>query len=465
MTVRHRRVGRPPLPQRAAAAVALLTLAGALAAAVIAVLPVLVVLPVAAAGVVGTVLAGWTALVCRGRRRAAGLLLALLACAGTVALLGVQTVAGAVLVLLLVAVSNAAARVALAPAALAHLGRRVGPARRGALFMNARSGGGKVARFRLAEEARRRGITPIMLQPGNDLRVLAERAVADGADVIGVAGGDGSLALVADVARRHDVAFVCVPAGTRNHFALDLGLDRRDVASALDAFGEAIERRVDLATVADRVFVNNASLGVYATIVQSEAYRGAKLATAGSMLPDLLGPSAAPFDLRYVGPDGTPAGGAEVLLVSNNPYRLRALAGIGSRPHLDTGVLGIVAVRAEKAADILSLLASEAAGTTVRPELRQWTTPTFRVDSDAPVPAGVDGEALLLQPPLQFRAMPAALRVRLPLTAPGARQGTLGQPGVRQTVTALFDVLAGIRPVGVKYTPGPIRGANSGVLR
>jgi diacylglycerol kinase family enzyme len=448
MTVRHRRVGRPPLPQRVAAAVALLALACALAAAVIAVLPVLVVLPVAAAGVVGTVLAGWTALVCRGRRRAVGLLLAVVACAGTVALLGVQTVAGAVLVLLLVAGSNAAARVALAPAAIAQLGRRVRPARRAVLLMNARSGGGKVARFRLAEEAQRRGVTPVVLQPGDDLRVLAERAVADGADVIGVAGGDGSLALVADVARRHDVGFVCVPAGTRNHFAFDLGLDRREVVSALDAFGEAIERRVDLAAVADLVFVNNASLGVYGAIVRSEAYRGAKLATAGSMLPDLLGPGAAPFDLRYLGADGTPGGGAEVLLVSNNPYRLDALAGIGSRPRLDAGVLGIVAVRAKRAADMLAFLASEAAGTeaagsTVRPELRQWTAPTFRVDSDGPVPAGVDGEPLLLQPPLEFRAMPAALRVRLPLTAPGARRGDRGQPGVRETVTSLLHVLGG----------------------
>ena len=62
---------------------------------------------------------------------------------------------------------------------------------------------------------------------------------------------------------------VCVPAGTRNHFALDLGLNREDVTGAVDAFAEALERRVDLATVNDRVFVNNCSLGLYAKIVQS----------------------------------------------------------------------------------------------------------------------------------------------------------------------------------------------------
>jgi diacylglycerol kinase family enzyme len=106
--------------------------------------------------------------------------------------------------------------------------------------MNPKSGGGKVERFNLVEEARRRGIEPVVLAPGDDLLQLAEQAVAGGADVIGMAGGDGSQALVATVATRHDVGFVCVPAGTRNHLAMDLGLDRADVAGALDAFGEAV---------------------------------------------------------------------------------------------------------------------------------------------------------------------------------------------------------------------------------
>ncbi len=105
-----------------------------------------------------------------------------------------------------------------------------------------------------------------------------------------MAGGDGSQALVATVADRRDIAHVCIPAGTRNHFALDLGLDRDDVVGALDAFTDGAERRIDLAQVNDRVFVNNASLGVYAKVVQSDAYRDAKLETWTGMLPDLLGP-------------------------------------------------------------------------------------------------------------------------------------------------------------------------------
>src|ERR1044072_5450547 len=133
-----------------------------------------------------------------------------------------------------------------------------------------------------------------------------------------MAGGDGSQALVADVARRHDIAFVCVPAGTRNHFALDLGLDRERVADALDASGDAVERRVDLAVLGDSVFVNNASLGVYATVVQSPKYRDAKLATTAEQLPELLGPGPDRFDLHFPRPDGADHPPADVLLISNS---------------------------------------------------------------------------------------------------------------------------------------------------
>ena len=133
-----------------------------------------------------------------------------------------------------------------------------------------------------------------MLGPGDDLRRLAEQAVAGGADVLGMAGGDGSQALVAGVAAAHDVAFVCVPAGTRNHLAMDLGLDRDDVVAALDAFGAAVERRIDLGLVDERVFVNNATMGLYAKIVQSPAYRDHKVDTALELLPGHARPARRP---------------------------------------------------------------------------------------------------------------------------------------------------------------------------
>ena len=166
-----------------------------------------------------------------------------------------------------------------------------------------------------------------------DLLQLAEDAVAGGADVLGMAGGDGSQALVASVASRYDLPFVVVPAGTRNHFALDLGIDREDVVGALDAFTEGVEQVIDLAEVNGRVFVNNASMGVYAKIVQSDDYRDAKMHTTAEMLPQLLGPDATPLDLRFDLPDGREATTAQLILVSNNSYQLGGLRGSFTRHH------------------------------------------------------------------------------------------------------------------------------------
>ena len=306
-------------------------------------------------------------------------------------------------------------------------------ARRPVLIMNPKSGDGKVERFHLEAEARRRGIEPVLLRPGDDLRELAERAAAGGADVIGMAGGDGSQALVASVAAAHGAAYVCVPAGTRNHLALDLGLDRDDVVGALEAFGPAVERPIDLARVGDRVFVNNASLGVYAEAVQRPGYREAKLATISETLPELLGPEAEPLDLRFVGPDGEAQRGAHVILISNNPYSLARLDGLGSRVRLDSGRLGVVAVSVPSAASAAELVALDAAGQVRRyPGWQEWDATAFTIDSGAQVAVGVDGEALSLDPPLEFAILPGALRVRLPVGAAGASPAALAVAPLRE---------------------------------
>lgn len=156
--------------------------------------------------------------------------------------------------------------------------------------MNPRSGGGKVGRFHLVDKARRLGAEVVVLDPDHpqDIAALARRAVAGGADLLGVAGGDGTQALVAGVAAEHDVPFMVVSAGTRNHFAMDLGLDRDDPSTCLEALTDGVELRVDLGLIGDRVFVNNASFGAYAAVVQSPAYRAEKVRTTLQMLPDPL---------------------------------------------------------------------------------------------------------------------------------------------------------------------------------
>ena len=392
-----------------------------------------------------------------GRRR---LVLTVAAVAAVLASIVLVVVLGDLLQLLflvaLVAVSVVATRYALGRD-LGSLrsgptpGVAVGPAVRPVLLMNPRSGGGKVERLGLVAEARRRGIEPIVLAPGDDLLRLAEDAAARGADVLGMAGGDGSQALVAGVAMRHDLAFVCVPAGTRNHLAMDLGLDRDDVVGALDAFGEAVERRIDLGLVGDRVFVNNATAGLYAKIVQSPAYRDRKVGTALELLPGMLGPRAAPFDLRFTGPDGTEHESAHLVMVSNDRYQLDSGDGFGSRRRIDAGTLGIVAASFRSSDDIAWFVELAAVRQVRRfPGWVEWTDTSFELRSTRPVEIGIDGEATLLDPPIRFRIVPGALRVRIPPHAPGYSPAAAVPTSGWSAITALLRTAAG-RPV----TPEP----------
>ena len=267
------------------------------------------------------------------------------------------------------------------------------------LIVNPKSGGGKAQSHDLVGHCRTRGIEPLLLKDGDDISRVATDAVLQGADMLGTAGGDGSQAAVAAVAAEHNLPYVVVPSGTRNHFALDVGVDRNDVVGALDAFFHGRERRIDLAQVNGRVFVNNASMGLYGALVRSPEYRDAKLRTVVEMLPELLGPLAQPFDLRYGDPDDFRYVGAQLLLVSNNRYALDPLGMQGTRGGMDTGTLGVLVVRRAPPLQ----------------RMREWTTRVFRVDSGTRVDLGLDGEAVTLDPPLIFELLPSVLRIQTTL--------------------------------------------------
>ena len=284
------------------------------------------------------------------------------------------------------------------------------------LICNPWSGGGKVERFGLVELAQGLGVEVVMLDHGLDLEQLARDAVARGADCLAMAGGDGSQALVASIAIEHDLPFVCVSAGTRNHFALDLGIDREDPRKCLDAFRDGIERRIDYATVGDRLFVNNVSLGIYATIVQQPGYRDAKSETTKALLPEMLGRAQAPFDLQFTQPDGSEVEGAFLIQVSNNPYVLGATLDASQRRRLDMGRLGVVAITAATGSEAAQVVTLSALGQ--RRRSRHWhefTTERFEVRSrSGKAFAGIDGEALELETPLTFVIHPRGLRLLVP---------------------------------------------------
>jgi diacylglycerol kinase family enzyme len=377
----------------------------------------------------------WYGVLRRGVARVAGLTVAGLALAGAVVLVVTQgTPLADLLVVAGLLVSVAAARATLAvhvdvPGASAP--------RHPVLFFNPRSGGGKAERFSLAAEARARGIEPIELKPGEDLGTLVRGAVDRGADALAMAGGDGSQAIVAAHAAERGLPYACVPAGTRNHFALDLGVDREDVVGALDAFVEGGERTVDLAEVNGRVFVNNVSLGLYAEAVQREGYRDAKLHTLLDTVPDVLGPEGGDLDMRWTGPGGHEHRSGAMVLVSNNKYRLGRAVGSGTRPRIDDGLLGITVLGEPSGR-------GESARALQRP-LREWSAPSFEVDADGPVPAGIDGEALKLDPPLRFRIRPGVLRVRIARQHPGASPSAMVPEGAWAGVVELVRI-AGGRP-------------------
>ena len=266
------------------------------------------------------------------------------------------------------------------------------------LFVNPKSGSGKAAQSGLADRARERGIEVVVTGPDRPLAELVGEAVARGADALGAAGGDGTLAVVAAAAVAHGLPFVCLPAGTRNHFARDLGIDRRDLIGSLDAFTDGAERRIDVGEVNGRLFLNNVSLGIYGAAVRQRAYRDAKARTLVETAAKVLGPSAAATGLEVVDDRGRRHRNPAVVLVSNNPYSLEPPHAPGSRPALDGGLLGVIVLHAPGAAPIPG---------------QAWTTSRVEVTAPAPVHAGIDGEAVELSPPLRFAIHSRALRVRV----------------------------------------------------
>ncbi|MGW9264177.1 diacylglycerol/lipid kinase family protein [Gordonia terrae] len=285
------------------------------------------------------------------------------------------------------------------------------------IIMNPRSGGGKVVRFDLQRQAESLGAEVALLDGPVEIDVvqLARDAVARGADLLGVAGGDGTQALVAGVAAESGVPFLVVSAGTRNHFALDLGLDRQNPARCLDALRDGVEFRVDLGHINGRPFVNNASFGIYAEVVQSPQYRDDKTRTVLRMLPDLLGRGSTSGLRAVIGNESV--ADPQAILVSNGPYATNDVAGLGRRTRIDEGRLGVVTVSVSDTRQAVGLLRR-----THDQGLVQRTATEVTVDADAEViPVGVDGESLQLTTPVRCTITPGALRVRVPRHRPETR--------------------------------------------
>jgi diacylglycerol kinase family enzyme len=289
------------------------------------------------------------------------------------------------------------------------------PARHPYLIMNPKSGDGKVTKFDLKRKAEDLGAEVFLIGGPKpvDVAEVARAAVDNGADLLGVAGGDGTQALVAGVAAEHGIPFMVISAGTRNHFALDLGLNREDPSTCLSALSDGVELRVDLGQINGHTFVNNASFGAYAEVVETPAYRGDKLNTTLNTLPDLLqGHRGARLRARA---DGTEIEAPQALLVSNNPYGGGDIAGLGRRTRLDRGLLGVVSVTVSSAGQAVGLLRGRHAT-----GLRVLAAKQIEITADTPeIPVGVDGESIMMSSPVTCTVSPGALRVWVPRDRPG----------------------------------------------
>jgi diacylglycerol kinase family enzyme len=260
------------------------------------------------------------------------------------------------------------------------------------LLINPRSGDDDPSPDELARAARERGVETRLLKPEDD---PAELARASGAAILGAAGGDGSLALVAAAAIDTGAAFVCIPFGTRNHFARDLGLDRDDPLGALAAFDDdAVERRIDAGKANGRIFLNNISLGAYAGLVhrrERHRRRGEALARARALVQ-----TARRRHRLHARVNGEELA-ARVLLVGNNRYAVDLFT-LGERERLDSGELQLWA-----AAGWLPHAWEERVASRFTIELASRT-----------IRAAIDGEPVLLETPLELESLPRALRVLVP---------------------------------------------------
>ncbi|MET9344473.1 diacylglycerol kinase family protein [Nonomuraea sp. NPDC003804] len=296
------------------------------------------------------------------------------------------------------------------------------------VVMNPGSGGGKVGRFRLVERAGRYGATVRTTGPGQGAAGIARQAVADGAAVLGVAGGDGTVSAVAAVAADAGLPLVVIPAGTRNHFARDLGLDLGDPARALEALHDGEPVRVDLGVVDSHVFVNNVSFGIYAEALLEPEYREAKARTLAEIAPQYL--KGQQWVEASVQAPGERIEHPQVVLVSNNAYHLGTPRHLGRRFTLASGLLGAIVFKRPAGPPPPDLfvrlrrdLRRHAIGASAETGIVAWAAAQVRLDGPAGrLPAGIDGEAVELRLPATCGIRPGALRLLLPRRRPGVPQ-------------------------------------------
>ncbi len=310
------------------------------------------------------------------------------------------------------------------------------------LIINPVSGNGRAIKAHIDELAEKMGIKVIMTKKGVDISESALKAVRAGADVLGISGGDGSIGAVAKIAMEHNLPIVVLPGGTRCHFARDLGLDPKRIIDSLQGFN-GLEKRIDVGDINGRIFLNNASFGLYADIVNHEEYRDNKLQVTRKVLQDIVSEKKKPYDLQFTA-GKTKIKHAILTVVGVNQYNTMSLLELGQRDQLDEGVIQVTIVTKlnnKLVKELLSIVSFKRPTSRREVEgISQWVGKSLVVDSKSKkLVVGVDGESEDYQTPVKIKILPGALRIYLPA------EGVRSRPKNPFSMAIIKEIVQNIR--------------------
>jgi diacylglycerol kinase family enzyme len=246
-------------------------------------------------------------------------------------------------------------------------------------------------------------------------------AVDHGERTVVAAGGDGTVSVVASRLAGTERVLGVLPVGTLNHFAKDLRIPL-DLEGAVRTIAEGNVARVDVGVVNGRVFVNNSSLGLYPNIVVEREERrrlGARKWPALFRAALVVVRRMPHLKARMF------ADGVEIrrdtpfLFVGNNEYRVEGL-GLGGRSRLDAGYLWLYVTQRVSRSRLLLLSARALmGGLRAAPEFDAMCVKELWVESRRHrLRVALDGEVVVMAPPLHFRIRPRDLQVLVPSAGP-----------------------------------------------
>ena len=252
----------------------------------------------------------------------------------------------------------------------------------------------------------------------NQVQAWAKSAAEEGADLVVIGGGDGTVSAAAGAIAGTATKLAVLPLGTLNHFARDLGIPlKADDAAKVIAAGRT--RPVDVAEMNGRIFVNNSAIGVYPLMVVSRDLQRRRLGRSKrfAMLVASIR-TLARFNhqrLTLTVNEQEAQVDTPLLFVGNNDYRID-IAAPGQRESLSDGRLSVLVMRKKTRRGFLAATVRALLGRTRSDDMVQLKDVSrVQVASQrGSLVVSMDGEVVRVEPPLDYRIRPKALTVVVP---------------------------------------------------